>query len=188
MRQACFIFYLSGLLGLSSVREMGAVGMNGGVCMPFSAAGFSPGICVPSSGDIWVSPPRKERLGAFLPLLFAGLLKMAAWVWAWRHVQVWVHPEHEKVPSWDCWNLFLLFCFLMGSGFPCAQEGDNLFPVYYLFDQALRKPCFMTATMHLHVSLLLIKCGRCSEGSAHNHHLTRRHFLAACYEAAYSPV
>ena len=68
-------FYLSGLLGLGRVREMTAVDMNGGICRLFLAADFSPGISVPSSGDIWVSPPGKERLGAFLPLLFAGLLR-----------------------------------------------------------------------------------------------------------------
>lgn len=75
MRHACSIFYLSGLRGLVRLREMGAVGMNGGICRPFLAAGFSPGISAPSSGDIWVSPPGKERLGAFLPLLFTRLLR-----------------------------------------------------------------------------------------------------------------
>lgn len=31
--------------------------------------------------------------------------------------------ENEKVPSWDCFSSFLLFCFLRGSDFPHPQEG-----------------------------------------------------------------
>lgn len=123
MRHACFIFYLSGLLGLGRVSEMGWLVRMGG-----------------SAGPPWLQASplaslyhRQRTFGSLLQgkkgwdvsaLALCEVTQVAAWVWARRHVRVWVRPpEREKVPSWDCLSLFPLFCFLMGSGFPCTQVG-----------------------------------------------------------------
>lgn len=75
----------------------------------------------------------------------------------------------------ELFEFFMLFCFLMGSGFPHTHEDIlalvcplwcwlgcvpmlkvKLFPVDYFFDQVLRKLNFITAAMHLDWSRQLI--------------------------------
>jgi len=125
--EACWLFFfvcLPGLLGLGRVREMDTVGMNGGIRRHSLAGGFSPGTSTPSPGEIWGSPPGIERLGTFLPLLFARIRSQQPGFGLGGTFSCGsILLEHKKVPSWNCLSLFLLFCFLRGSDFPRTQEG-----------------------------------------------------------------
>ena len=161
-----------------------------------------------TGGDLGVSS-RDRKAGDVSALAVCKNTQSAAWVWARRHIQLRLHPPWaQEGPILELFEFILVI--LLSQGFwlpthsgrlfqPPSTLGDvgwdlflalkrNLFPLCYLFDQALRKPCFMTAAIHLRISPLLIKHGRSGEGSAHSHHVTRRHFLPVCYKAAYSPV
>lgn len=67
--------------GLVGVRDL----------QPFSA--------LPQHWGCWGVPSMGRKAGGISVPVFWDIAQMSAWVWAWRPLQVWLHPENEKVPS-----------------------------------------------------------------------------------------
>lgn len=72
MRHACFVFCLSGLLGLGRNGEGdGAAGENEGICGSFLAAGFSTGISARHQG--YLGLPGERKTGGLQPFQGRGI-------------------------------------------------------------------------------------------------------------------